>query len=71
MRTPDFYRVRIGIGRPPGRQDPVDFVLEPFSRRERGEIEIVIGEAAEAVRSVIRDGLAATQGRFNRSGPGR
>ncbi len=68
LRTPDFHRVRIGIGRPPGRQDPMDFVLEPFSRREREEIEIVIGEAALAVRSLVRDGLAATQDRFNRSG---
>ncbi len=69
LRTPDFLRVRVGIGRPPGRQDPADFVLEPIPKRLEADLEILVEHAADAVRSLIVDGLAATQDRFNRSGP--
>jgi len=70
LRTPDFHRVRVGIGRPPGRQDPADFVLEPIRKRDETDVVIQVERAADAVRSLIRDGLAATQDRFNR-GAGR
>ena len=69
LRTPDFLRVRVGIGRPPGRQEPADFVLEPFPRRDVDEVAVLVGEAADAVRSLIADGLERTQDRFNRAGP--
>jgi peptidyl-tRNA hydrolase, PTH1 family len=69
LRTPEFLRVRVGIGRPPGRQDPADFVLEPFPKREADEVAVLVGEAADAVRSLIADGLERTQDRFNRAGP--
>jgi PTH1 family peptidyl-tRNA hydrolase len=69
LRTPEFLRVRIGIGRPPGRQDPADFVLDPFPAREREELGVLVAEAADAVRSLVADGLERTQDRFNRSGP--
>ncbi|MFB3738631.1 MAG: aminoacyl-tRNA hydrolase [Candidatus Velamenicoccus archaeovorus] len=69
LRTPDFYRVRLGIGRPPGRQDPVDYVLEPFPTRLEADVAILVGDGADAVRSLVADGLGATQDRFNRSGP--
>lgn len=69
LRTPDFYRVRMGIGRPPGRQDPVEFVLELFSKAEREELPLFVDVAADAVLSLVRDGLQATQDRFNRPGP--
>jgi PTH1 family peptidyl-tRNA hydrolase len=69
LRTPDFCRVRLGIGRPPGRQDPVDFVLEDFAKREAADVVMLIDEAADAVLSLVREGLTATQDRFNRSGP--
>jgi PTH1 family peptidyl-tRNA hydrolase len=69
LRTPDFLRVRIGVGRPPGRQDPADFVLQPFSSREQSDVAIMIDDAVEAVRSLVLDGLEKTQDRFNRSGP--
>ncbi len=69
LRTPDFLRVRVGIGRPPGRQEPADFVLEPFPRRDADEVAVLVGEAADAVRSLIADGLERTQDRFNRAGP--
>jgi PTH1 family peptidyl-tRNA hydrolase len=71
LRTPGFHRVRLGIGRPPGRQDPVDYVLEPFPKRLDADVAILVDDAADAVLSLVRDGLAATQDRFNRSGPSR
>ncbi len=69
FRTPDFCRVRVGIGRPPGRQDPVDFVLEPFPKRLEADVAILVDDAADAVLSLVRDGLQVTQDRFNRAGP--
>ena len=69
LRTPDFLRVRVGIGRPPGRQDPADFVLDPFPRRDADDVAVLVGEAADAVRSLISEGLERTQDRFNRAGP--
>ena len=69
FRTPEFHRVRMGIGRPPGRQDPVDFVLQHFPKRMEAEVAIFVDDAADAVLSLVRDGLPATQDRFNRTGP--
>ncbi|HEU5033305.1 MAG TPA: aminoacyl-tRNA hydrolase [Mycobacteriales bacterium] len=61
----DFYRVRFGIGRPPGRQDPADFVLRDFSAAERKDIDVHLERAADAVESLIADGLAAAQNLYN------
>lgn len=69
LRTPDFYRLRLGIGRPPGQLDPMDFVLRPFDKRERADAEILVADAADAAMSLVRHGMSATQDRFNRSGP--
>jgi PTH1 family peptidyl-tRNA hydrolase len=68
LRTPDFVRVRVGVGRPPGRQDPADYVLQPFAKREEADVAILVEAAADAVVSLIVDGLAATQDKHNRSG---
>lgn len=65
LGTGDFFRVRAGIGRPPGRQDPADFVLSNYSAAERKELPFQIDSAADAVESLIREGLEATQQRFN------
>jgi PTH1 family peptidyl-tRNA hydrolase len=62
---PDYLRVRFGIGRPPGRQDPADFVLREFSTTERKDIAVHIGEAADAVEALVADGLEAAQNAFN------
>jgi PTH1 family peptidyl-tRNA hydrolase len=62
----DFYRVRAGIGRPPGRQSPADFVLSNYSTAERKELPFQVDSAADAVESLITDGLELTQQRFNR-----
>ena len=65
LGTGDFYRVRIGIGRPPGRQDVSDFVLSNYSSVERKVLPFQVDRAADAVESLLADGLAITQGRFN------
>jgi len=65
LGTGDFYRVRAGIGRPSGRQDVADFVLSNYSSTERKELPFQIGDAADAVESLITDGLEKTQSRFN------
>jgi peptidyl-tRNA hydrolase, PTH1 family len=69
LRTPEFLRVRVGVGRPPGRQDPADFVLEPVGKRMKPELAAWVDHAADATRSLIAEGLAAAQDRFNRVGP--
>lgn len=71
LGTAEFLRVRVGIGRPPGRQDPADFVLAPVPKRLEADLAILVEHAADAVRSLIAEGLEVTQDRFNRSGPQR
>ena len=69
LRTPEFLRVRVGIGRPPGRQDPADFVLQPIAKRDRPDVELLAAHAADAVGSLVSEGLVPTQDRYNRSTP--
>ncbi|HEX7107012.1 MAG TPA: aminoacyl-tRNA hydrolase [Acidothermaceae bacterium] len=57
----DYLRVRFGIGRPPGRMDPADFVLRDFSASERRDLRHFLDDAADAVESLVERGLAATQ----------
>jgi PTH1 family peptidyl-tRNA hydrolase len=61
--------VRVGIGRPPGRQDPADFVLEPIQKRLDGDVAIWVDRAADAVRSLVTEGVSATQDRFHGTAP--
>ena len=65
LGTPSYLRVRIGIGRPPGRQDPADFVLKRFSGAERKELEFAVDLAADAAEALLRDGLEPAQNRFH------
>jgi PTH1 family peptidyl-tRNA hydrolase len=65
LGTGDFFRVRVGIGRPPGRQDPADFVLSNYSSTERKELPLQVDRAADAVESLLTVGLAEAQQRFN------
>lgn len=69
LRTPEFARVRLGVGRPPGRQEPADYVLDPFAKREEADVLLLIEEGADAVRTLVAHGLAAAQDRHTRSGP--
>jgi peptidyl-tRNA hydrolase, PTH1 family len=71
LGTPDYHRVRIGIGRPPGRQDPADFVLQPLGAKAAEEFGVSVARAADAVVSLISNGLEATQQRFNRGAAAR
>jgi peptidyl-tRNA hydrolase, PTH1 family len=66
LGTREFPRVRVGIGRPPGRQDPADFVTQPLGKGQRDDFAVTISRAAEAVESLITEGLEAAQQRFNR-----
>lgn len=61
LSTKEYVRVRFGISRPPGRQDPADFVLSDFSQVERKELEFLVDRAADAVEAVITSGLAKAQ----------
>ena len=61
----DYLRVRVGIGRPPGRMDAADFVLRDFSPTERRELPILLEEAADAVEELVATGLLAAQQRWH------
>lgn len=61
----DYSRVRFGIGRPPGRQDPADYVLRDFSTVERKDLELNIHRTADAVEILLAQGLEAAQNQFN------
>ena len=65
LGTGDFFRVRVGVGRPPGRQEPADYVLSPFSAAERKDLDTEVVRAADAVESLMLVGLEATQTRYN------
>lgn len=63
--TKDYLRVRVGIGRPPGRMDPADFVLRDFSTTERRDLPMLVSDAADAVEALLTEGLERAQGRFH------
>jgi PTH1 family peptidyl-tRNA hydrolase len=69
LRSPEFFRVRLGVGRPPGRKDPAKYVLEPFAKAEREEAALLVEEGADAVLTLVTEGLAAAQDRHNRNQP--
>lgn len=61
VATKEYVRVRVGIGRPPGRMDPADFVLRDFSSTERKELPVLVADAADAVELVVTAGLEHAQ----------
>jgi PTH1 family peptidyl-tRNA hydrolase len=65
LATRDYLRVRVGIGRPPGRMDPADFVLHDFSAAERKVLPDILERSADAVEAVLQRGLAAAQNEFH------
>lgn len=65
LGTGDFHRVRFGIGRPPGRMSPPDFVLQNYPASERDALAVEVDRAADAVECLLTDGLATAQNRFN------
>lgn len=60
-----FVRVRIGIGKPPGRQSGVDHVLRPPSRAERAELDVAVEEGADAVELILAEGPQVAMNRVN------
>ncbi|HEY4003900.1 MAG TPA: aminoacyl-tRNA hydrolase [Pseudonocardia sp.] len=67
--TRDYLRARFGIGRPPGRMDPADYVLRRFSAAERTEVDLAVELCADAVEALLTDGLEPTQNRFHALSP--
>lgn len=65
LGTGDYYRVRLGVGRPPGRQEPASWVLKPFPAAERRELDLHVVRAADVVESLVTEGLERTQSTFN------
>lgn len=61
----DYLRVRLGIGRPPGRQDPADWVLSDFPARDKVEVDLLVGDGVDAVHDLVHLGLEPTQQRFH------
>ncbi|MFK5688801.1 aminoacyl-tRNA hydrolase [Ornithinimicrobium sp. LYQ92] len=61
----DYLRVRLGVGRPPGRQDPADHVLSDFPAKDRQEVELLVGDGVDAVVDLAQLGLETTQQRFH------
>jgi len=60
-----FIRVRIGIGKPPGRQQGADFVLKPARKAEQMELSVAVNEAADAVELIFTEGLSTAMNRVN------
>ncbi|MFO7249467.1 MAG: aminoacyl-tRNA hydrolase [Actinomycetes bacterium] len=65
LGTRDYFRVRFGIGRPPGRMDPAVYVLRDFATAERKDLPLLVDRAADVVESLITRGLAETQNRYH------
>jgi PTH1 family peptidyl-tRNA hydrolase len=65
LSTKDYLRVRVGISRPPGRQDPADYVLSDFTATERKDIDFVVDRAVDIVESLVVQGLEPTQNAFH------
>ena len=63
LGSQEFWRLKVGVGRPPGRQDPADFVLRPFTSLERPEIDVSIQLAADVIETFVADGADAARQR--------
>ena len=69
LGTKDYLRVRVGVGRPPGRMDTADYVLKDFPPAEAKELPFLIGDAADAVELLLTEGLTAAQQKFHSVAP--
>jgi peptidyl-tRNA hydrolase, PTH1 family len=65
LGSKEYVRVRFGVGRPPGRQDPADFVLSDFNAAERRELEFLVDRAADVVETVVTRGVEVAQNAYN------
>ena len=65
LSTKDYYRVRVGVGRPPGRMDAASYVLKPFSSTEAKELPFLLDDAADAVEHLVEKGLLEAQQKYH------
>jgi PTH1 family peptidyl-tRNA hydrolase len=65
LKTQDYLRIRIGVGRPPGRQSGADYVLHRPGKAEAAELGVIVQEAADAAEAILAEGVDATMGRVN------
>jgi peptidyl-tRNA hydrolase, PTH1 family len=65
LHTQDFQRIRIGVGKPTSKERGADHVLNRFGKRERAEVDVTVEQAADAVETIVRDGVDAAMNRFN------
>jgi PTH1 family peptidyl-tRNA hydrolase len=65
LGTKEYARVRFGVGRPPGRQDPADFVLSDFTAAERKELEFLVDRAADVAEAVVLEGVEWAQNKYH------
>jgi peptidyl-tRNA hydrolase, PTH1 family len=65
LHTQDFQRVRIGVGKPVSKERGADHVLNRFGKRERAEVDVTVEQAADAVETIVRDGVDVAMNRFN------
>jgi PTH1 family peptidyl-tRNA hydrolase len=69
LRTQEFWRLKIGVGRPPGRVDPADFVLERFTTVERSDMDVTVARAADVVGAFIAGGGDVARQRAGEANP--
>jgi PTH1 family peptidyl-tRNA hydrolase len=67
LGSKEYARVRVGIGRPPGRQDPADYVLSDFSGAERKELDFLVDRAADVVEAVVLESVEWAQNKYHGS----
>ena len=65
LGTKNYYRVRTGIGRPPGQMQTADFVLKPFTTAEKKDLPFLVSNAADAAEMLVKEGLLAAQQRYH------
>ena len=65
LHSDAFLRVRIGVSKPPSKERGADHVLNKFSKRERTEVDVTVEQAADAVETILRDGVDAAMNRYN------
>lgn len=71
LRTKDFWRLKVGVGRPPGRQDPADYVLRKFASGERPDMDLTVQYAADVVEAFVTEGGEAARQKAGEIGSGR
>jgi peptidyl-tRNA hydrolase, PTH1 family len=67
LGTEDFPRIRIGVGRPPGKMNSADYILDKFRKSEKSDLDFILSDCADAIESYIESGIETAMNRFNGS----